>query len=244
MKNHIKLIIILSSIFLIKATSAQLQISLGPAVGYTIPQSDLSGTTSDYYNGTRFGMSSGVDFGAMGKLGLGPINFRLSLLYTPLSNSGSVPDPNANSSVDIKMHLFTVSIGTQYGLGVPLAPVKPYFGLDLLFTTIGGSFQFHGTQRVNSDSHDLNSATRFGLGVAGGVEIKALSTSFDLSLRYNLINLFSKRYEGTTGDRINSYLYLNDDKDPNYSASDPKHPIGNSRTIATLQLQLGVMFGF
>jgi opacity protein-like surface antigen len=225
--------------------NAQLHISLGPAIGYTIPSGDFGGSPGDYYNGTKYGLSSGIDFGAMGRLGLGPLNFQLSLLYTPLSNTGSVPDPNPGSTVDIKMHLFTIAVGTQYGFGVPLAPVKPYIGIDLLFTTISGSFQFHGTQKVNSNSNDLNSATRVGLGISGGVNIKLLTTSLDVSLRYNLINLFSKRYEGSpTGDRIDSYLFLNDDKDPNYStASNDKHPIGSSRIIATIQLQLGVMFG-
>lgn len=224
---------------------SQLHISLGPALGYTIPQSDFGGNPSDYYNGTKYGLTGGIDFGAIGRLGLGPLNFNLSLMYTPLSNNGSVPDPGSGSTVDIKMHIFTVGVGTQYGFGVPLAPVKPYIGLDLLFSTFGGSFQFHGTQKVNSNLNDMNSATRVGLGIAAGVNLKLLTTSVDISLRYNMLNLFSKRYEGSpSGTRLDSYFFLNDDKDPNYSATDDKHPIGSSRTIATLQLQLGVMFGF
>jgi opacity protein-like surface antigen len=223
---------------------SQLHISLGPAIGYTIPQSDFAGSTADYYNGTKYGLTGGIDFGAIGRLGLGPFNFNLSLMYAPLSNSGSVPDPNSGSTVDIKMHILTVGVGTQYGFGVPLAPVKPYIGLDLLFSSFGGSFQFHGTQRVNSSTNDMNSSTRVGLGISAGVNLKLLTTSIDVSLRYNMLNLFSKRFEAPDGERINSYLYLNDDKDPNYPTSDSKHPIGSSRTIATLQLQLGVMFGF
>jgi hypothetical protein len=92
---------------------------------------------------------------------------------------------------------------------------------------------------------DLSTATRAGLGFAAGVEVKFMSTAIDLSIRYNLINLFNKRYEGSaSGTRDEAYKYLNDEKDPNYLATDAKHPIGSYRTMATIQFQLGVMFGF
>jgi opacity protein-like surface antigen len=245
MKKILKFLIIPFAIIIFNNPSfSQLHISLGPALGYTIPSGDFGGNTTDYYNGTKYALSGGIDFGAMGRLGLGPINLQLSLLYTPLSNNGVADATKPNSSVEIKMHLFTIALGTQFGFGVPLAPVKPYVGLDLLFTTIGGSFRFQGVSNVNSNSNDMNSATRTGLGFAAGVNIQLLSTSLDLSLRYNLINLFSKRFEAPNGERIDSYLYLNDDKDPNYStASNEKHPIGSSRTISTIQFQVGVMFG-
>ena len=239
-------IFIIFTVLLFSPSSSfsQLHISLGPAVGYTVPQSDFAGSTSDYYKGTKYGLTGGIDFGAIGRLGLGPFNFNLSVLYTPLSNSGT--SDVSPHTVDIKMHILTVGVGTQYGFGVPLAPVKPYIGFDLLFSTFGGSFQFQGSPGygLNTNSNDMNSSTRVGLGLAAGVNLKLLTTSIDISLRYNMLNLFSKRFEAPSGDRLDSYLYLNDDKDPNYAASNQNHPIGSSRTIATLQLQLGVMFGF
>lgn len=112
---------------------AQLNISLGPAIGYTIPSADYGGDPSNYYAGTKYGLKSAINFGAMGKLGLGPIGFNLSILYTPMSNSGVADPTQPNNSVDISQHLLTIGIGSQFGLGVPLAPVRPYIGLDLLF---------------------------------------------------------------------------------------------------------------
>ena len=91
----------------------------------------------------------------------------------------------------------------------------------------------------------MSTATRTGLGINGGVEIKLMSTKVDLSVRYNMINLFSKSYDGAPGgNRIEAYKYLNDGKDPNYSI-DPngKDPIGSNRIISTIQFELGVMFG-
>lgn len=222
---------------------SQLKIILGPAIGYTIPSSDYGGTTTDFYNGTKYGLSPGINFGAMGKLGLGPINFNLSVIYSPLSNTGAV-SPKGN--VEIKQNVLTIGVGSQYGFGVPLAPIKPYIGFDILFSSISGSANYSGgTPEVSDGKIEMQTASRTGLGIAGGVEFKLASTTVDLSLRYNMLNLFSKSYEGlSNSDRKESYKYLNDAKDPNYTADKSKHPIGSDRSIATIQFQLGVLFGF
>jgi len=239
-------IIVFITISLFPANSnAQLKILLGPAIGLTTPTVDYTGETTDYYAGTKYGLRSAINFGVMGKVNLGPINFNLSAIYSPLSNDGiSIPD-KPNSSVEIKQNLFTIGLGTQFGFDVPMSPIKPYIGFDLLFTTISGSAKFQGTQDVTSTTINMSTASRTGLGFAAGMEIKLLGTVLDLSLRYNLINLFSKEYEGsTTGNREEVYKYLNDGEDPNYSATNDKHPVGSKRSIATIQFQLGVLFGF
>jgi opacity protein-like surface antigen len=162
-----------------------------------------------------------------------------------MSNSGVADPTKPNNNADISMHLLTVAIGSDFGFGVPLSPVRPYIGFDLLFSSIGGSVTFTGVSNVTSSTIDMSSATRTGLGFAAGLQIKLMSIKLDASLRYNFINLFSKSYEGSaTGTRDEAYKFLNDAKDPNYS-TDPngKHPIGSNRTIATFQIQLGVMFG-
>jgi hypothetical protein len=165
-----------------------------------------------------------------------------------MSNSGIADLTKQNSSVEITQHLFTIGIGTQFAFGVPLSPVKPYIGFDILFSTLSGTAKFQGTPDISSSNIDIemSTATRTGLGIAAGLEFKLMSTSLDLSLRYNMINLFSKSYEGnlTSNNRIESYKFLNDAKDPNYTSGDTKHPIGSDRSITTVQLQLGILFGF
>jgi outer membrane protein W len=234
------------AISLIPADSnAQLKILLGPSIGLTTPTVDYTGETTDYYAGTKYGLRSSINFGAMGKVNLGPINFNLSVIYTPLSNDGLAEPDKPNSSVEIKQNLFTIGLGTQYGFSIPKSPIKPYIGIDLLFTTISGSAKFQGTSNVLTTTINMSTTSRTGLGFAAGAEISLLGTALDISLRYNLINLFSKEYEGsTTGNREEVYKYLNDGEDPNYSATDVKHPVGSKRTIATIQFQLGVLFGF
>ena len=237
--------IIIAQLFFVSTSDAQLKILLGPTIGLTTPTVDYSCETTDYYAGTKYGLRSGINFGAMGKLSLGPINFRLSVIYSPLSNDGSADPTNSGSTAEIKHNLFTVAIGPEYGFNVPASPIKPYLGFDLLFSTISGHTKFQGTANVTSSPIDLSTATRTGLGFAAGVEVKLLGTAIDVSVRYNLINLFNKQYEGpANGIREDAYKYLNDQEDPNYLSSDPKHPVGNNRTIATIQFQLGVLFGF
>jgi hypothetical protein len=242
-------LIVLAILFIfinLNTSFSQLKIVLGPAIGLTTPSGDYGGETTEYYAGTKYGLKPGINFGAMGKLGLGPINFNLSVIYSPLSNSGASDPGKPGSTVEIEQNLLTIGVGSQYGFGLPLSPVKPYIGLDILFTSISGSVNFQGgTPEVSNSKYNMQSASRTGLGIAGGVEIKLLSTTIDASIRYNMINLFSKSFEGANNsDRNESYKYLNDAKDPNYAGGDKKHPIGSDRTIATLNFQLGILFGF
>lgn len=242
----IKLTVAIFTCFIVlqSTSQAQLKIVLGPAIGFTVPTGDYAGETTDYYAGTKYALSPGINFGAMGKLYIGPINFNLSVLYAPLSKSGVADATHPNTSVELKHNLLTIGVGTQFGFGIPMSPVTPYIGMDLLFTSISGSSKFQGTTAVPSSTIDMETTWRTGLGIAGGVGIKLMSTSIDVSLRYNFINLFSKSYNGSpTGNRDEAYKFLNDDKDPNYSASDDKHPIGTNRNITTIQFQLGVLFG-
>ncbi len=239
MKKIFILLIIFSSPLL-----SQISIALGPMVTLVSPTVDYSGETTDFYAGTKYSLRSGVGYGVNGKIRLGPINAKLSISFASLNNEGQAEIDKPNSKAEVKNSLFMFTIGTDYGFSVPGSPIKPYFGLDILFTSISGSFRFQGTSNVNSNTNNIQSASRTGLGINGGLEIKVAGvTSIDLSLHYNLHNLFGKEY--TSGaNRIDAYTSLNDAKDPNYSATDEKHPIGNDRTIATIQFQIGILFGF
>lgn len=232
---------------LVVVSNAQISLKVGPMLGLTSPTSDYTGDVKDFYMGTKYGMRSGINFGAMGKIQFGPLNGRLSVVYASLSNDGNA-DPNyPNSTGDISNKLVMFTLGTEFGFGIPFSPVKPYAGIDLLFSTISGNFNFNNTPEVTNGERSIASSSRTGLGFAIGSEIAfGKSLTLDLSLRYNLINLFGKSYEGVSNsnDRKDAYLYLNDAADPNYSVSDSKHPIGKDRSIATIQLQLGILFGF
>lgn len=228
-------------------TFSQISIKLGPMAGLTSPTVDYSGDAKDFYAGTKYGVRSGINYGVMGKVNFGPINGRISVSYASLDNNGLANPEQPNSSLVIDNSLFVFSLGTEFGFGIPMSPVKPFAGIDLLFSSISGTYNFQGTSEVSSGEKSIKSASRTGLGFSIGAEV-GLGKSFtlDLSLRYNLHNLFGKEYEGITNsnDRNLAYTFLNDARDPNYSVTDSKHPVGNDRTIATIQMQLGILFGF
>lgn len=242
MKKYLFILVVLP--FFLSNTYSQIGLSLGPMLGITSPTVDYTGETTDFYSGTRYGVRTGFNYGALGKIRLGPLNAKLTISFSSLTNSGQAEIDKPNSKVDVKHSMFIFGIGTEFGFNVPASPIKPYIGVDFLFTSFSGDVTFQGTSKVPSGTFSIQSSSRTGLGFCGGLQFKLAGvTSMDLSLHYNLHNLFGKEYKTNT-DRLGVYTSLNDLKDPNYSASDDKHPIGNDRSIATIQIQLGILFGF
>jgi hypothetical protein len=99
---------------------------------------------------------------------------------------------------------------------------------------------------VPSGEYELESATRFGVGAGGGVLLDILPVvTLDFGIHYNLYNLFGKQYNGISSPdkRLNSYTYLNDDKDPLYESGNDDYIIGDSRSINAWQFTLTAMIG-
>lgn len=246
MKKYIVLFALLIAFSHTSYSQLGIGIKIGPTIGLTAPTSDYGGETTDFYNGTKYGLKSGVGFGGVAKVTFGPLNGRLSVNYSSLSNSGVADATSNNSTVEVKNKILMFTIGTEFGFGIPFSPVKPYAGIDILFSNFSGSVNFQGTPRVTSAERDITSASRTGLGFAVGSEINFKNITVDISLRYNLHNLFGKEYTVVTPEnRTNAYTNLNDAGDPSFSnATNSDHPVADSRSISTIQLQLGILFGF
>lgn len=225
--------------------NSQIGLKIGPMIGMTSPTIDYSGDAKDFYAGSKYGLRSGLNYGVMAKVNFLSLNGRFSVSYASLTNDGPANTNQNNSTVSIENNLVMITIGPEFSFSVPKSPVKPYAGIDLLFTSFSGSFKFQGTTGLPSDQNSIKSSSRTGLGFSLGSEIMFGNINLDLSLRYNLHNLFGKEYSSPNStSRVEAYTNLNDGADPNYSASNNDHPIGVDRTIATIQLQLGVLFGF
>lgn len=246
MKKYIVLFALLLAFSHTAYSQLGIGIKIGPSIGMTAPAGDYSGETTDFYNGTKYGLKSGVGFGGIAKITLGPLNGRVSVNYSSLSNNGKADATSGPSTVEVKNKILMFTIGTEFGFGIPFSPVKPYAGIDILFSNFSGSVNFQSTSQVPSGERDISSASRTGLGLAVGTEINFKSVTVDLSLRYNLHNLFSKEYTGPNStQRIDAYTSLNDAGDPNYSnAQNTNHPVAGNRSISTIQLQRGILFGF
>jgi opacity protein-like surface antigen len=226
--------------FLIPNAKAQVGFSIGPHIGYASPTGNYSGTVNDFYDGTKYGLSSGVNIGACAKLNVLFISGRVDIDYCWLKNSGNLT--SSNGSAETKQNVFSFGIGPEYSLSLPMSPVKPYASIEILFSSFSGESTFSGVSGVQSSAITLSSATRTGLGLIAGAEFKLAAFSLDLNVRYNMYNVFGKSFNSySNNDRTNSYSSLNDDNDPNYDGD--KHPISSSRSISTVEINLGVLFG-
>jgi hypothetical protein len=235
------------SIVIILVTPAQSQITfqVGAGAGLAMPASDYSGTTVDFYNGSKYGLKSGftlnakVRAGVLGFRGAGEVN------YSSFSNTGEALP--GQGSVDISQKVLSLKVGPELSLGLPLMPIAPYFGANIALNRFSGTVKFQGVSKVPSASYDLKSATRIGFGFTGGVVLKLGGfTTLDVSAAYDLMNASGKTWEDDNlnlDQRIDSYLTLNDDKDPLYKSGDDKHFISNSRSINAIQIRATLMIG-
>lgn len=221
-------------------SNAQLSLEIGPNIGIATPTGDFAGSVNDFYLGTKYGLKTGFNIGGSAKLNLLLLSGRIDLNYSFVSNNGNLT--SSNGSVDTKQNIFSLGIGPEYKLAIPMSPIKPYASVELLFSTISGETTFHGAAQVSSNTLKLASVTRTGVSLILGSEIDFKAWALDLNVRYNVHNLFGKKFDPYhNSDRTNSYTALNDDGDPNYDGS--THPISTSRSITTVMLNVGVLFG-
>ena len=223
--------------FLVASTgNAQVSFQVGVGGGYVIPGGDYKGTVAEYYAGTNYGLASG--FGLHGKARVGLVGFNLTgeIAYMFLSNDGS-PE-GGNTSLEVDQRVLSIKVGPEFRLGLPAVPVTPYFGLNVALNSFSGSSKFQGTSSVPSSTIDMASASRIGAGATLGVMV----SSVDIAVHYNLHNLTGKTWEGGA-NRVDTYAFLNDDKDPLYAAGDNNHVVSEARSIQSLVLTVSVMFG-
>lgn len=219
------------------------KLQVGAGVGYAIPAGDYSGSTVDYYAGTKYGLSGGLDVHAKGRIAIAGLKAAAEIGYSMFSNSGNA-ESSGQGKVDISQKVLSVKIGPEYHLSIPAVPLTPYVGANLALNTISGETTFNGVSAVPSGTFSVKSATRFGLGLSGGALCKiGPLMSLDVNVSYNLINLFGKSFEAVDRPaRVDSYKALNDDKDP-VAVDNSDHVIGSARSIQSLQLALSLMFG-
>jgi len=243
--KKIKIAFLVILLFISQSVFSQFKLSIGPSLGVAIPSADYGGTTVDFYNGVKYGLGSAVNFGVIFKAKLPVFKIRAGVNYSAFSNTGNSETDKPNSFIEVKQSYLMFTGGAEFGINIPKSPITPYGGIDLLFTSLSGQTTFTGVAKVPSGTYSMSGAARFGLGFGAGAEISiGKKYALDIGVRYNLINLFSKSFTSlSTDERVDSYVNLNDDADPNFNIND-KHPIGNSRNISTLTLNAAFLFGF
>jgi len=223
---------------------SQVTLQIGGGLGYIAPAGDYSGSTIDFYNGTKYGMSNGFNYHAKARVGLLGLNLFGMIEYSTVSGDGE-SEPG-QGTVENSHGIFSIKAGPEFNLSIPLSPIGFYLEGFVSVNTFSGKVKFQGVAEVPSGEYDLESATRFGVGAGGGVLLDVLPVvTLDFGVHYNLYNLFGKNYSSvsTSHERLDSYTGLNDDKDPLYQSGDTDHFISDSRLINAWQFTVTAMIG-
>ncbi len=243
-KIHLTIpVIILFSFLFSYQADAQISFQIGGGVGYSLPAGDYGGSTTDFYNGTKYGMESGFNLHAKARFNLLVIGGFGEIGYTTFSGSGDA-EPG-HGTVDISHKLISVKLGPEFMISIPMSPVTPYAQGFVSYNSLSGDVEFQGTSSVPSGKYDIASASRIGLGLGAGVLFSLGGINLDVNIQYHFINIGGKEYKlenVTSHTRLDNYRSLNDGKDPLYNTITTDHFIQNDRTINTLEFKLSIMF--
>jgi hypothetical protein len=232
------------TLFISPNVKSQVSFQIGGGLGYISPVGDYSGSTVDFYNGTKYGMSSGFNYHAKARVGLLGLNLFGIIEYSTVSGEGE-SEPG-QGEVENTHGIFSLKAGPEFNFSVPLSPIGFYFDGFVSVNTFSGTVKFQGVSRVPSGEYDLETATRFGAGAGGGVLLDILPVvTLDFGVHFNLYNVFGQQYTGTTTNpkRLDAYTSLNDDKDPLYGTDGDIYIIENARAINAWQFTLTAMVG-
>lgn len=219
-------------------------VQLGGGIGYVLPGGDYGGTTMDFYSGSKYGLSSGLNIQGKARFALVGINLVGVLNYSSLSNNGYSEPGQGN--IEVSQKILSFRVGPEFKLNLPALPFTPYVGANIALNRFSGNFTFQGVARVPAADFSMQSATRIGFGISGGALIRMSSFTLDIGIEYNLLNVFGKSWEDvnpTIDQRLDSYLSLNDNMDPAYTAGNNTHIVGSSRTINSFAITATAMFG-
>jgi len=248
MKIKILLIFVFTSlsIFLFNSNAnSQITLQAGVGGGIVSPQADYAGSTAEFYSGKNYGLSSGYNLSGKARVGLLGLNVFAQIDYFSFSNSGE--SESGKGKVELNQKVISIKAGPEFQINLPLIPIKPYLNASISYNTFSGETIFNGVAKVPSGTHNLNSASRFGLGVGGGVAYKINPIlSIDLGIQYSMMNLFGKVWEDVNPNkdqRLDSYLSLNDEKDPLSNLANDDHFISSSRAINSISITATLMFG-
>ena len=241
-KNSLTAIFI--TIILSTITSAQITLQVGGGMGIVSPSGDYGGTTIEFYNGTKYGLETGSSFHAKARVGVLSFNIFGMIDYTTLSGEGE-SEPG-KGKVEVSQSVLSLKVGPEFHIGIPLAPVGVYFDGSVGLNTISGEVIFNGVSKVPSGTNDVESESRVGFGLGGGVLLDIIPMlTIDIGIHYNWMNPFGKIYTSkvpSSHPRLDAYTSLNDDKDPLFGVTDD-NIIENSRSMENWQFTLTLLFG-
>lgn len=224
---------------------AQVDLKAGAGFGIASAVSDLNGSTIEYYNGTKYGQNSGLNMHAKAKAGFGGLDLVGVIDYSSLGNTGN-SEPG-QGSVEVTQKILSLKVGPEFHIPIPALPLRPYAGVNIAWNRFSGEANFQGVSKVPSATYTMNEATRLGAGFTIGAEVAiGPFLSLDFTTAYNFMNISGNEWQDvnpSVNQRIDSYLSLNDGRDPQYAPGDDKHFIANDRSIHTMLFTVSLLFG-
>lgn len=236
-KKLVCAIVFIIGISVTTVSFSQVTFNFGPSLGATVPIGDYAGSLDDFYSLNKFGSKIGGNFGATAKLVFPFITAHGFITYNVSSKSGNV---NAGN-IDLHRNIFQIGIGPEYDIKIPKSKLKPYAGVDFIMSIFSGRVNFSNIASDLDGEFDFNTATRYGLGLHAGVELKLPNFIVDLNAKASLLNLIKRDFTADTS-RLGNYLNLNDNPDPLYNPGDIQHQIGNKRLISVFQLTISIIY--
>jgi opacity protein-like surface antigen len=231
--------------FAVSNADSQVTFQLGAGAGIRLPMGDYSGETTDYYAGTKYGLSTGYNFQAKARVGLPGFTLVGGIEYGHLSNDGN-SEASGQGKVEVAQSIITVKAGPEITIPLPGAPLTPYLGANVAWHSISGTTTFTGVSRVPSGTFDVGTVSRIGFGINAGLIIKLGSMmNLDLGAEYAFLNPLTKEWKitETSANRVDSYKSLNDEKDPLFAVGNPDHFVAAARSISSLQVMATLMIG-
>src|SRR5690554_3316528 len=116
MRTKLSLIFILI-LFSVSGFS-QITLQLGGGFGYTIPTGDMAGNTTEFYSGSKYGLSNGFNMHAKARVGLLSFNLFGEIDYSTFSNDGE-SEPG-QGQVEVSQKIVSLKAGPEFSLGLPL----------------------------------------------------------------------------------------------------------------------------
>lgn len=225
---------------------SQLTLQVGGGLGILVPRADYGGSTIDYYLGTKYGLSRGINLHGKVRAGLVGLTLVGEVDYASLSNSGN-SEPG-QGRVEISQKVVSLKAGPEFQIDIPAAPITPYIGAHAAVHRFSGETFFQGVAKVPSGfTYVVQSTSRIGVGVDAGAIVKiGPLLSLDFSLHYDLMNPIGRSFEDVNpldDRRLDSYLALNDDRDPAFLPNEDKHFISSQRSIQAVAINVSVLFG-
>ena len=232
------------TIILSTLSSAQITLQVGGGLGIVSPSGDYGGTTIEFYNGTKYGLETGTNFHAKARVGVLSFNVFGMIDYTTLSGEGE-SEPG-KGKVEVSQSVLSLKVGPEFHIGIPAAPVGVYLDGSIGLNTISGEVIFNGVSEVPSGTYDVESESRVGFGLGGGVLLDIIPMlTIDIGIHYNWLNPFGKIYTSkvpSSHPRLDAYTSLNDDKDPLFGVTDD-NIVENSRSMESMQFTLTLLLG-